>query len=328
MLRIMEVRLRGPLYEVDIEGQMWRKILTPSAAVLLISLTVSLRALWHPGHRTTAHEAGADNHEYLDVPYGPYQRHGANLLDLRLPRLGKPPYPLIIMIHGGGWTAGSKSLFPSLLLVDNGYATATINYRLGRNGVFYDQIADCKAAVTWLRKRGTSINIDPNRIGVWGASAGGHLAALLGTTGDATSPAWATPVGGVSNRVDAVCDWCGPTDLCSITSQLGNSNKVLKPLRALLGAPPWERPNRAKEASPITYVHRGCPPFLIMHGEKDPVVPVAQSQELNDALKAIGVDCTLEIVPGGGHNFHSKDSEARVVKFFDRTLKNKSFKQL
>jgi acetyl esterase/lipase len=302
---------------------MRRKILTLlGTALLLTAFAREATLAWHPYRPPIAPAAKPMPHVFLNVPYGPFLDHGANTLDLYLPTVGSPPYPVIILIHGGGWTAGDKSGFLPLLLVRNGYATASINYRLGKNGIFYAQIADCKAAVTWIRKHGPSLNLDPNKIGVWGASAGGHLAALLGTTGDAKLPVWAGPINGTSNKVDAVCDWCGPTDLISISAQLTDKTKMSGPLAALLGGPPEVRPDRAKEASPVTYAHPGCPPFLIMHGDQDQVVPLAQSKEFSEVLKNCHVDCTLDIIAAGRHNFYSQPNEQKVVDFFDRTLKH------
>jgi acetyl esterase/lipase len=293
-------------------------LLTPAILPLALLTTANLAG--------TVHALPAPEpitRDFLNVPYCIDSAHGAHLLDLRLPVTGKPPYPLIIYIHGGGWTSGDKSMFPTVLLHAHGYATASINYRLSPKDKFPAQIVDCKAAVGWLRSHASSLNLDPNRIGVWGASAGGHLAALLGTTGDARAPAWAAPSAGSSNRVDAVCDWCGPTDLITIVSQGGLKNRIIHAVSSLLGAHPWLRPDLAKEASPITYVHKGCPPFLIMHGDQDPLVPPGQSKQLTDALKAHGVDCSWQLIPGASHNFYSIENEKKVMQFFDRTLKNK-----
>jgi acetyl esterase/lipase len=258
----------------------------------------------------------------LTLVYGPPSIATTDLLDFRLPSEGKPPYPLIIYIHGGGWYAGDKSPLPSLLLLTNGYAVASINYRLTNEARFPAQIEDCKLAVTWLRSHASWLDIDPNRIGVWGASAGGHLAALIGTTGDAQSPAWAAPPPGTSNRVEAVCDWCGPSDLISLEQQYDPKRNIKGAVTHLLGGPVSKNIEFAKEASPTSYVHKGCPPFLIMHGDKDWLVPLQQSQELSDALKSQGVDCTFDTVPGE-HNFYTPENERKVVDFFDRTLKQR-----
>jgi acetyl esterase/lipase len=252
--------------------------------------------------------------------YGPQMDAEANLLDFRLPTTGKPPYPLIIYIHGGGWCSGDKNPVPSLKLLEGGYATASINYRLTDKAIFPAQIEDCKRAVAWLRTNASRLKIDPDRFGAWGASAGGHLVALLGTTVDSKSPPWAATPPSTSARVAAVCDWCGPSDLLTIGEQSDPRRNVMGAVAQLLGRPPSEKRDLAREASPITYAHKGCPPFLIMHGNKDDLVPIEQSKELSDALKAKGVDCTFETVHGA-HNFYTPEYEIRVMQFFDRILK-------
>jgi len=262
--------------------------------------------------------------EKLNLRYGPHLANCGNLLDLCLPSLGNPPYPLIVCIHGGGWTAGDKSDCFTGELLASGYATASVNYRLTSFSKFPAQIEDCKTAVSWLRSHAASLNIDPERIGVWGASAGGHLAALLGTTGDIIHPAWAAPKPGcLSNKVEAVCDWCGPSDLLTIADQVRRQNEIVRPVCRLLGTAPWLDPDLARQASPVTYAHKGCPPFLIMHGSADPIVPSAQSKELSDCLIKQGVDCTFELIPGGSHNFYNTENARKMVSFFDRTLKKK-----
>jgi acetyl esterase/lipase len=253
-----------------------------------------------------------DEH-HIDYPH---------LLDFCLPLTGEPPFPLVVYVHGGGWHAGDKSQFPSALLRNAGYATASINYRLSREAPFPAQILDCKQAVAFLRANAKTLGIDPTHIGAWGGSAGGHLVALLGTTGDAKSPSWATTPG-ISNSVAAVCDWCGPSDLLSVQAQSSPRRKLSQPVVELLGGTPSERPELAKEASPVTFAHKGCPPFLIMHGTSDDVVPIEQSRELSDALKAKGVDCTYEEVDGD-HNFDTIENELRVTRFFDLYLKNQT----
>lgn len=214
-------------------------------------------------------------------------------------------------------------MFPTLLLLANGYAIASINYRLSSDAKFPAQIEDCKNAICWLRANADKFSIDPNNIGVWGHSAGGHLAALVGTTCDATKPDWAAAPSGKSNQVQAVCDWCGPTDLLKLFTTAAPSTGLPYAVAAFLGASPKDKPELARLADPMTYAHKGCPPFLIMHGNKDEVVPIEQSQELVKCLKDNGVDCTFIEIPGKGHNIYSFENERTVLDFFDRTLKSK-----
>lgn len=262
---------------------------------------------------------------FTNLAYGPNTDQSANLLDLYLP-LGKGPYPLIICVHGGGWDSGDKAFFPFQHLVRSGFAVASINYRLSTQAAFPAQIIDCKLAIGWLRMHAGDYDIDPDRIGIWGVSAGGHLAALAGLTGDLAEPSWGSTDRRVSNRVAAVCDWCGPADLISIFPQSGNSPGVADLVTKLLGTSPINNPALTREASPVFYSQSKVPPFFIMHGLKDPIVPSQQSRELDDHLKTIGADSTLILLKGANHGFYSQENEAKVIEFFNQTLRSKRVK--
>src|SRR5205085_12369694 len=135
------------------------------------------------------------------------------LLDLYVPEKVQKPLPLLIWIHGGAWMSGSKdSPSPALQFTAKGYAVAQVGYRLSQDAKFPAQIHDCKAAVRWLRANAQKYNLDPNKFAAWGASAGGHLVALLGTTGAAAELEGHVSDLKESSRVQAVVDWCGPTD--------------------------------------------------------------------------------------------------------------------
>jgi hypothetical protein len=157
-----------------------------------------------------AQTAGVKSHRDLVYVEGGHERHK---LDLYLPEKADGPLPLIIWVHGGGWQNGSKDGCPPLRggYIERGYAVASINYRLSGHAVFPAQIEDCKAAIRWLRAHAKEYGLDAKRFGVWGSSAGGHLVALLGTSGDVKE----FDVGAnldQSSRVQAVCDYYGPTD--------------------------------------------------------------------------------------------------------------------
>jgi acetyl esterase/lipase len=239
-------------------------------------------------------------------------------LDLYLPSTGTN-WPLIVWIHGGGWTGGDKEQPPGLRFLLHGFALASINYRLSQDAIFPAQLIDCKAAIRWLRGHAAENGIDPDRIGVWGASAGGHLVALLGTTGDTKE----FDVGenlGFSSRVQAVCDWFGPTDF---TAEIKN-DKPDSPQARLIGGPVSENIEKAQRANPIHYITKEDPPFLIVHGDKDPVVPLEQSQLLVDALKKAGVQVTFRVVPGGKHGgpeFRKLEQLDLLFAFFLKNLK-------
>ena len=210
--------------------------------------------------------------------------------------------------------------------VSRGYAVASLNYRLSQHAVFPAQIEDCKAAVRWLRAHATSYGVDPNRFGAIGASAGGHLVALLATTGGVKE----FDVGAnleFSSKVQAVVDLFGPADLVHIAEQSGPESRIDhnapdSPESKLIGGTMPENPDKAKSASPITYVSKDATPMLLVHGDADPLVPHQQSEELCAALKKAGADATLHIVKGGGHGTgFGRDVDQMVDRFFDRLLK-------
>lgn len=249
--------------------------------------------------------------------------HPRQKLDLYLPVQGKE-WPLIVWVHGGAWRGGNKKNCPAVEFVDDGYAVASVNYRLSQHDRFPAQIEDCKAAIRWLRARADRYGYG-DRIGVWGASAGGHLAALLGTTGDIE----VFEVGNhlqFSSRVHAVVDFFGPTDFRQMNSQAGEQGRLDhdapdSPESQLLGGPIQQHPQRVAEANPITYVSADDPPFLIMHGENDYTVPVGQSRRLHAALVANDVTSKLVIVPDAGHGFRNSQVNEQVRSFFDQHLK-------
>jgi acetyl esterase/lipase len=192
------------------------------------------------------------------VPDLEYARPGGKplLLDLYLPEKAAGKLPLIVWVHGGAWRAGSRKGTPAPALVPRGYAVASIEYRLSQEAVFPAQIQDCKAAIRWLRAHAKEHGLDPDRFGAWGPSAGGHLVALLGTAGDAKELEGSDGPAGQSSRVQAVCDWFGPTDFLQIgkfPSQL-NHNAPDSPEARLLGGPVLENPEKCRKANPITYV--------------------------------------------------------------------------
>lgn len=262
--------------------------------------------------------------------------HERHKLDLYLPpkadgkaktaeKAGKRP--LIVWIHGGGWKQGSKDRCRASGWVNEGYVVASINYRLSSHAVFPAQIHDCKAAIRWLRANADKYGIDEQRIGVWGSSAGGHLVALLGTSGDVKNLEGDIGVTDQSSRVQAVCDWFGPTDLLLMNAQSTEGSRVdhdseKSPESLLLGATLQTVPEKARVAAPLTYVTDDDPPFMIVHGDNDMLVPWQQSQMLYDSLKKQNCDVTLQIIKGGGHGgFKGPEVTESCLKFFNRTLK-------
>ncbi|MBI3874485.1 MAG: alpha/beta hydrolase [Verrucomicrobia bacterium] len=260
-----------------------------------------------------------------DLEYVP-GGHERQKLDLYLPETGEK-LPLIVWIHGGGWQNGSKANPPGLAMTRRGYAIASFNYRLSQHAVWPAQIQDCKAALRWLRANAAKYRLDPDHVGVWGASAGGHLVAMLGAAGDAKD----FDVGEnlkFSSRVQAVCDWFGPTDFTQMSkfpSTIAH-DEAGSPESKLIGGAIQENKDKAARANPITFVSKSAAPFLIMHGDKDPLVPFNQSELLEAALKQAGVEVTLVKIEGAGHGgpqFSAPENTAKVVEFFDRHLKQR-----
>ncbi|MCB1279068.1 alpha/beta hydrolase fold domain-containing protein [Prosthecobacter sp.] len=288
---------------------------------LLLSIAVAL--CWITA--SIAQTAGVKAHRDLVYVEGGHER---NKLDLYLPETAEGPLPLLIWVHGGGWQNGSKDGCPPLRggYVERGYAVASINYRLSGHAVFPAQIEDCKAAIRWLRAHAKEYNLDVKRFGVWGSSAGGHLVALIGTSGDVRE----FDVGAnldQSSRVQAVCDYYGPTEFTVFVSTPGYESHATdaSPEAKLIGGAVMQNKDKAARVNPITYVSKDDPPFLIVHGDKDPTVPINQSQLLFDALKQSEVSAHFHTIHGAGHGgpgFAGKDIDRMVSGFFDARLKN------
>lgn len=255
------------------------------------------------------------------------------LLDLCLPAKGTARLPVIVWVHGGGWRGGRKNAGSRARpMLDRGYAVVDVGYRLSGEAIFPAQVEDCKAAVRWVRANAAKYGLDPDRIGAWGSSAGGHLVAFLGTAGDVKE--FDTEANAeYPSRVQAVCDWFGPTDFLQMDKHSLQGSRLIhdapnSPESLLVGGPIQDEPYKslARKADPITYVTKDDPPFLIMHGDKDMSVPLHQSELLYDALKKAGVEATLYVVKGGGHGLRGGEESSEklfeiVANFFDKHLK-------
>ena len=262
-----------------------------------------------------------------DVAYVP--GGGARqMLDVFYPEKSDQPLPLIVWIHGGAWLGGGKERAPAMPFLKDGFVVASVTYRFSQDAIFPAQIQDCKAAIRWLRAHAAELNIDRKRVGVWGASAGGHLVALLGVAGE--EKGW--DVGenlDQSSRVQAVVNWFGPADMLTMGSQSGPDtalahNEPGSPESKLIGGAVQENADKARAASPVNYVTKDDAPMLLMHGDKDRLVPHAQSVELLDLLKKAGVEAELKTMEGAGHgdgSFHKPEATAMVREFFVKHLK-------
>jgi len=263
-----------------------------------------------------------------NVPYVE-NGHRNQVLDLYLPETAsEKPLPLMIWIHGGAWMAGSQANPPVLYLVKKGFAVASIQYRFSKDAIWPAQSYDCKAAIRFLRANAAKYNFDPDRFAVGGDSAGGHLAAFIGTSGDVKEMEGDLGTTNASSQVQAVVDWFGPTDLLAMGEQAGpNSmikhNDATAPEGLLMGGPVQEKKALAQTANPLTYIDKHDPPFLIMHGDNDQLVPLAQSTMLAKALLDAGVEVTMKTIPGAGHEdpkFRSPENQRLVEEFLRRAL--------
>jgi len=249
-----------------------------------------------------------------------------HLLDVYLPANTQGNIPLVVFIHGGGWQVNDKYADIGYMgntvsaLINNGMAVASIDYRFASQAQFPALIQDCNQALSFLCKNAGKYHLDVNRIALMGFSAGGHLASLQGLANNNEVPAFFMSGKAQKFRIKAVVDYYGPSELTS----LGSSEDPNAPEAILLGATPVARPDLAKIASPVTYVDKNDPPFLIFHGEKDDMVTSRQSKLLSGWLSAVSVKNELIIVPNAPHYGKMFDTPAyrdKVIGFLKQALK-------
>ena len=261
-----------------------------------------------------------------DVEYGKAGERSLKL-DVIKPKVASDkPRPCVVWIHGGGWQNGNKTSGTQRLaaLVASGdYVGVSVGYRLTDEATWPGQIHDCKAAIRYIRANAKSLGINPDKIGVWGSSAGGHLVSMLGTSGDVKELEGKNGSPDVSSRVTCVVDFCGPSDFLAIPADGPRVSEPSGPLYKLFGGPLKEKQALAKEASPVTYVTADDPPFLIMHGTEDRTVAMNQAERLHDAQKKAGTSTTFVKITGGGHGIGGPKVEERVQAFFAKHLLGK-----
>lgn len=265
---------------------------------------------------------------HFDQPYAG-TKSPKQQADVYLPkrRVDDKPLPVVVFIHGGGWVGGDRKMqmLPAAKLAATGrYATVCVGYRLAGEQPWPTQIHDCKAAVRWVRSQARSWNLDPNRIGAIGGSAGGMLAVLLGVTGNV--PALEGTVGeftSESSRVSCVVNYCGPSDLTQPLRGGALASQPFEVVTALLGGPLEEKLDVAKEASPVTYVSAESPPILSIHGRADVTVVYKHTEMLDAALRRAGSTSLVIPLIGAGHNIpRLPEIEQRVWQFWDRYLRD------
>jgi acetyl esterase/lipase len=265
-----------------------------------------------------------------DVTYKVVPGYRPLKLDLYVPSNTRVQHPAIVWIHGGGWEIGNPRAdwtygdWTQVLakLAARGYVIAAITYRFSHEAKFPAAIQDVKDAIRFVRKHAGLYGVDPSRVAAWGLSAGGHLAALAGTSchADALNAGTADP--DTSSCLQAVVDWFGSTDF-----NLGTLGPAARAVADFMGCDPSHCASELlATGSPVSYVEDDAPPFLIMQGSVDPIVPPAQSQTLADALKAHGNEVQLIIYPGLGHGFTGATGaqEQQILQttfdFFDEKL--------
>jgi len=230
-------------------------------------------------------------------------------------------------LPGGGWCGCDNLAGGHLALAERGYFSANLGYRLSQAAVFPAQIHDCKAAIRYLRAHAAEYRLDPGHIGVWGASAGGHLSALLGTSAGVPELEGDLGHSDQSSAVQCVVDICGPSDLTQMLQGQPELEMLGQIMDQFLGGPLAERLELARLGSPLTHVGPGRPPSRIIHGDCDEVVPLDQSERLDAALREAGVESTLVVVKRGGHGFGPEADPAPeqiqelVIEFFGRHLR-------
>jgi acetyl esterase/lipase len=248
-----------------------------------------------------------------------------HLLDIYLPANTQGNIPFVVLIHGGGWLVNDKYADIGYMgntisaLINNGIAVASIDYRWASQAVFPLILQDCNRAVSFLYDNADKYHLDKNRIALMGFSAGGHLASLMGLSKNNNMATFFMPNTSTSFSYKAVVDFYGPSDLISLKS----ADDPKSPESILIGATPLDRSDLAKIASPITYIDKNDPPFLIIHGEKDDLVPPQQSKLLSSCLNVVGVPNELIIVkdaPHFGKMYDTEELKNKVIKFLKGNL--------
>ena len=264
---------------------------------------------------------------YENIPYAKdtLKKH---MLDIYTPPVKKLSYPLIVWIHGGAWMTNDKYADMSYMtntikgFMDNGYAVASIDYRYSTTAIFPAQIQDCNQAIEYLYENGAQYNIDASRIALIGFSAGGHLASLLALSNNDDVKAFYPNRKKPKFKINAVFDFYGPSNFLTLNGS--DSKDPKNPITLLLGGVAAEHPGIAKMASPVTYIDKHDPPFLIVQGEKDESVNPDQSILLSKRLTDAGVKNELIIVPGAPHYGPMFDAESirkSIFSFLDEYMK-------
>lgn len=265
----------------------------------------------------------------LDQPYAGND-NPKQAVDVYLPkqRASDKPLPVVALIHGGGWVNGDRIGYGALatqLARTGNYAAVTVGYRLTKEAHWPSQIYDCKAAIRWIRAHAKELNLDADKIAVWGSSAGGHLSSLLGTSGDVKEVEGDLgPHTAFSSRVNCVVNQCGPQDFTQSLMFEKDGKPVAKDdaVSALLGGSYTEKHAEAVAASPVTYVSKDDPPFITFHGTKDMRVAYLHAEAIHAGLQKAGVPSLLVPITDGGHgSVNHPEVKKRGEQFADKVLR-------
>lgn len=249
-------------------------------------------------------------------------------LDVFLPA-NAGPHPLIVYVHGGAWRGGSRKDMPLGKLVAQGFAVASVDYRLSTVAPFPAQMHDIKAAIRFLRGRAGEYALDPKRFAIAGSSAGGHLAALAGVTGgNAALEGTLGAQRDQSSAVQAIISLFGAADLTTILAQSTPQGLKMRvpALELLLGGQPDAKPELARLASPVFQADKQSPPLLLIHGDQDPQMPIQQAHELQARYRTLGLPVEFHSIPGAGHGgtqFYDDERTALMTAFLTKHLPKK-----
>jgi acetyl esterase/lipase len=289
----------------------------PLIYLILLLLTFSFSASPQSNPKKDIFPTGTVMHENIPYANDTLKKH---LLDIYLPPTGKSSYPLVIWIHGGAWMLNDKYADMGYMrntvkgFIDSGYAVASIDYRWSTTAIFPAQIQDCNQAVEFLYQNADKYKLNRDRIALIGFSAGGHLASLLGLSNNNAVKDFYQNGKRPRFKIKLVLDFYGPSNFPAITGV--DSKNPKSPISILLGGVLPDRIQLAKKASPVTYIDKNDPPFLIVQGEKDESVNPNQSITLHDLLTKAGIKNELIIVPGAPHYGVMFDAEYIRKKVF------------
>ncbi|GAB5404940.1 MAG: hypothetical protein Aurels2KO_31710 [Aureliella sp.] len=264
---------------------------------------------------------------YRDVEYAKVGDRSL-LLDIYFPtKVENKKLPLVVWIHGGAWRAGSKAKVPVTRWLDEGFAIASVEYRLSPEARFPAQVHDIKAAIRFLRQSASKYQLDEERFVIAGASAGGHLAALVGVTNEHVELEGSVGDVKESSRVQAIVSFYGASNLETILSQSTEHGLSVRvpALKLLLGGLPSEVTGLARLASPVRHVDTNDPPLLLIHGDADPQMPPEQSDELHARYKKYGLRSELFVVEGGEHGgsqFYTQKRLASLASLLKESLRH------